>query len=204
MHEQLDALLCQRYPAIFSVDDFSALPVFGFECSDGWFTLIEAACALIQHHVDTTGAQQLVATQVKEKFGGLRFYYRHGGDYAIPVIGLVELLSTHVCEVCGALGEGVSLFGWMQTRCLEHAKAIVYEEPLMAVIRENLVLAPPIGALLGASLECFALDDQAAARWLTKPALALGSIAPLALAGSLDGQRQVLTLIGRLEHGITL
>lgn len=202
MHEQLDTELCKRYPAIFSVDASDTQPLFGFECGDGWFLLIDAACALIQHQIDTTGADQLVASQVKEKFGGLRFYHRQGTEYATLVVGFIDLLSEHVCEICGALGKGVTLCGWMQTRCPAHASTTFDDEPLLAVARENLLLAPPMGELLGAALEFFAHDAQAAARWLAQPALALGHTAPLALTGSVEGQRQVLTLIGRLEHGV--
>jgi len=204
MQEQLDALLCTRYPAIFSAGGSAGRHLFGFECGDGWFTLIDGACELIQRHIETDGTQrQLLALQVKEKFGGLRFYYRHGSGYAAAVVELSETLSPHVCEVCGALGKVVSLFGWMQTRCPTHERTTVCEEALLSKVRDNLVLAPPMGELLGAALEFFALDGQAAARWLTQPAPALGHIIPLALAGSEDGQRQVLTLIGRLEYGIT-
>lgn len=201
MHEQLDAELCKRYPAIFSVNVSDTQQLFGFECGDGWFLLIDAACALIQRYIDKTATHQMVASQVKEKFGGLRFYYRQGSDYATSVVGLIDLLSEHVCEICGAPGKGVTLCGWMQTRCSAHASTTFDDEPLLAAARENLLLAPPMGELLGAALEFFAHDSQAAARWLAQPAFALGHTAPLALAGSVEGQRQVLTLIGRLEYG---
>ena len=59
-----------------------------------------------------------------------------------------------------------------------------------------------MGELLGAVLALFALDGQAAARWLTEPAPALAHTIPLTLVGTLGGQRQILTLIGQLEHGI--
>ncbi|EJM74040.1 MbcA/ParS/Xre antitoxin family protein [Pseudomonas sp. GM60] len=203
MQEQLDALLCTRYPAIFSAEGSADQHIFGFECGDGWFTLIDGACELIQRHIETDGAQQLRALQVKQKFGGLRFYYRHGNGYTAAAVELAESLSPHVCEVCGAVGKTVVLFGWMQTRCPTHVLTTIHEEPLLTNVRNGLLLAPPMGALLGAALEFFALDGQAAARWLTQPAPALGHIIPLELAGSEDGQRQVLTLIGRLEHGIT-
>jgi hypothetical protein len=202
MHEQLDALLCKRYPAIFSIDDLDDPRVFGFECGDGWFTLIDAACALIQRQIDTTGTQQLVASQVKEKFGGLRFYYRQGNDYAASVVDLAESLSTHVCEVCGALGKVISASGWMRARCKEHESTTAYDDAPRRGIRDKILLAPSMGELLGACLEFFAFDSQAAARWLTQPVLALGHSVPLALAGCVEGQSQVITLIGRLEHGI--
>ncbi|MNO07752.1 hypothetical protein D3C81_2300760 [compost metagenome] len=60
-----------------------------------------------------------------------------------------------------------------------------------------------MGELLGAALAFFALDGQAAARWLTQPAPALAHAIPLALVGTVAGQRQILTLLGQLEHGIT-
>ena len=72
----------------------------------------------------------------------------------------------------------------------------------MRVVRDSLMLAPPMAELLGACLAFFEYDGQAAARWLTRPALVLGHVVPLALAGSVEGQHQVLTLIGRLEHGV--
>lgn len=203
MHEQLDALLCTRYPAIFSAEGAVDQRLFGFECGDGWFPLIDGACELIQRHIESDGTQPLRALQVKQKFGGLRFYYQHGSDHAAAVVDLAESLSLHMCEICGAVGKSVQLFGWVQTRCPTHERTSVYEEPLLTKVRDELLLAPKMGELLGAALEFFALDGQAAARWLTQPVLALGHMIPLALAGSEEGQRQVLTLIGRLEHGIT-
>lgn len=202
MHEQLDTLLCKRYPVIFSVDNADAQPVFGFECADGWFTLIDAACALIQRHTDMASAQPLIASQVKEKFGELRFYYRGGSDYSSSVVRLAESLSSHVCEVCGGLGKGVSLMGWMQTRCSEHASTPTFDESHLVVVRKNIVLVPPLDELLSAVLEFFSLDGRAAASWLTQPALALGHKVPLALAGSAEGQYQVQALIRRLEYGV--
>ncbi|MDM8347678.1 DUF2384 domain-containing protein [Pseudomonas sp. sp1636] len=203
MHEQLDALLCTRYPAIFSACEPGNQRLFGFECGDGWFTLIEAACRLIQHHINATGTEQLMASQVKEKFGGLRFYCRHASDYATSVVDLSESLSLHVCEVCGAPGRTVSRSGWMRTRCPEHESTTAYDERIMKASRENILQSPSIADVMEASLAFFALDSQSAARWLTQPAMALGHAVPLHLAVSAEGQRQVLTLIGRLEHGVS-
>ncbi|MNJ66974.1 hypothetical protein D3C77_631020 [compost metagenome] len=63
--------------------------------------------------------------------------------------------------------------------------------------------APPMAELLGACLAFFEHDGQAAAHWLTQPARGLAHVIPLTLAGSVQGQQQVLTLIRRLEYGIT-
>lgn len=202
MHEELDALLCARYPFIFPADDLSDQRLFGFECGDGWFSLIDAACALIQRHINATATDQLIATQLKEKFGGLRFYYWQGDDYEASVVDLAELLSLHVCEICAAPGKTVSLSGWMQTRCTEHEDSTTYDEQIMTTVRDNILLTPSIAEVLLASLELFSRDGQSAAGWLTRPAIALGYAVPLQLLGSAEGQRQVLTLIGRPEHGI--
>lgn len=59
---------------------------------------------------------QVVATQVKEKFGTLRFYYYGGDEYVRGVMNMAEHLSASVCEECGAPGE-LNDEGWLSTRC---------------------------------------------------------------------------------------
>ena len=62
---------------------------------------------------------QVVAIQVKEKFGGLRFYYCGGDEYIRGVSALAESLSYVTCEVCGSSGtrnDG----GWLTVRCEQH------------------------------------------------------------------------------------
>lgn len=199
MHTQLDLLLCSRYPSIFSVDK-DDLQMFGFECCDGWFTIIDAGCELIQHHLDVTDAEQLVATQIKEKFGGLRIYYRQGDDYCAAAVDLVESLSPHICELCGRLGNTVSVSGWMQTRCVEHQSTVMHDDLLMQTIRDHLVLAPRMGKLLQASLAHFRGDSRAAANWLTRPARELRAAVPIVVAGSVEGLNEVLMLIESLER----
>jgi hypothetical protein len=44
---------------------------------------------------------QLVAKQVKEKFGTLRFYYAGGDEYIRCLVDCAEELSMDVCETCG-------------------------------------------------------------------------------------------------------
>ena len=64
---------------------------------------------------------QVVATQVKEKFGGLRFYYNGGDDIIQGMVQLTESLSYLVCEECGVMNEMVNpnYDGWIQTTCSE-------------------------------------------------------------------------------------
>lgn len=52
----------------------------GFECDDGWFDIIDVLCERIQFLIDHNDRPQVVAQQVKEKFGTLRFCGFGGGD----------------------------------------------------------------------------------------------------------------------------
>ena len=69
---------------------------------------------------------QVVFTQVKEKFGGLRIYYRGGDDYVQALVSFAESISYRTCEVCGRMDDtvGRNRNGWIRTTCIEHAKSI--------------------------------------------------------------------------------
>ena len=59
--------------------------------------------------------------QVKEKFGGLRFYVDEVSSEVWDFIDEMEERSFQICEVCGQPGkprEG----GWIRTLCDEHAQ----------------------------------------------------------------------------------
>jgi hypothetical protein len=66
-----------------------------------------------------TACTQLIAVQVKEKFGTLRFYTEGGDDYTDGVGAMAEAMSATTCEVCGKLGK-LNDEGWIQCRCEEH------------------------------------------------------------------------------------
>lgn len=66
--------------------------------------------------------EQVVATQVKEKFGGLRFYYFGGDDYIDGVVAMAESMSYRTCEECGAPGTSTN-GGWIRVLCEEHKNA---------------------------------------------------------------------------------
>ena len=59
--------------------------------------------------------------QVKEKFGGLRFYTSDATDEMYNRIRLAEDVSYLTCEKCGELGE-LRGGGWLATLCDEHAE----------------------------------------------------------------------------------
>jgi len=65
---------------------------------------------------------QVHASQVKEKLGGLRFYY-DGGDNTIDgMVWLAEHMSDHICEECGSTKDIGRTSGWISTLCKHCAK----------------------------------------------------------------------------------
>jgi len=109
-----------RVPARRDLDTFEAVSPHMksyAEHGDGWIDLVIATIVSIHQK----GPGPWHTTQIKEKYGGIRIYY-HGdvGDQGDEIIEAAEMVSEHVCEVCGAPGR-LRTGGWMMTRCDEHA-----------------------------------------------------------------------------------
>jgi hypothetical protein len=68
-----------------------------------------------------------VAVQVKEKFGGLRFYVQAATDKHYQYISFAESMSYRTCEECGAPGKTYT-DGWHTTLCDIHAAMAGKEE----------------------------------------------------------------------------
>jgi len=134
MRKELDEALCKKYPEIFRDrhgDMRTTAMCWGFECGDGWYHIIDAACAQIENRaynnrLNGVKFAPVIATQVKEKYGTLRFYYTGGDEYLDGVVSMAETISAKTCEVCGAPGE-LREGGWLKTLCDEHAKERGYE-----------------------------------------------------------------------------
>ncbi|WP_411901497.1 hypothetical protein [Methylorubrum thiocyanatum] len=90
-----------------------------FECSGGWRWLWEAGAEMIR---DNGIPKRFCSTQLKEKFGTIRWYHNSDEDceYTQNVIDAVEHLSAFICEDCGRPGR-VRQGGWMRCLCPEHA-----------------------------------------------------------------------------------
>ena len=108
----------------------------GFAVSKGWWPILEKLCANIQHHIDwknreTEVIPQVVVEQIKEKFGGLRFYYQGGDEYIHGMVTMAESWADSACEECGAIGTRRS-GGWIRTLCdaheAEHQKRLAERE----------------------------------------------------------------------------
>lgn len=64
---------------------------------------------------------QVVAVQIKEKWGSLRFYTYGGDSYTHGIIDLAESLSEVTCEECGSPGK-IYTDGWHVALCSQHAE----------------------------------------------------------------------------------
>jgi hypothetical protein len=127
MKKELDEALCAKYPEIFASrheDKQTTALCWGFECGDGWYDLIDHLCGQIQWHLDRNakpGTPQFVVSQVKEKYGTLRFYGDGGDDTVSAFVWFAESLSGKICETCGNPGERRG-GGWVYTACDEHIR----------------------------------------------------------------------------------
>ena len=70
--------------------------------------------------IDEEAAKVPVVSQVKEKFGTLRFYINGGTEEHYNYISFAESMSAHICETCGKPGKLLGR-GWVYTACKEHA-----------------------------------------------------------------------------------
>ena len=87
--------------------------LFGVECGPGWGCLVWPLlrrCRL----------EDVSVLQVKEKFGGLRFYTGPASDELLDAINDAESLSFEICEICGEPGR-IRGGSWLRTLCDEHA-----------------------------------------------------------------------------------
>ena len=99
------------------------LMYFGFECSDGWFNIIYELSKKIERIAETMKADGLpedeipMVSQVKEKFGTLRFYMSNTTEEIQELISQCEQSSAQACEQCGKPGALKRTHGWFLTVC---------------------------------------------------------------------------------------
>lgn len=74
--------------------------------------------------------EQVVVTQIKEKFGTLRFYYHGGDEYIRGLEAMAESMTARTCEDCGSPGVARSTKKrrWVKVLCDKHAHEQGYIE----------------------------------------------------------------------------
>ena len=122
MRIDLDNKLVETFPKLYkdrNADMHQTAMCWGFECGDGWFDIIWRLSSRLEYLINQVPEEEqgnYRAAQVKEKYGGLRFYMTLSTDKMNEVIQLYEDMSYEICEICGELGK-VNIEGWLMTRC---------------------------------------------------------------------------------------
>jgi hypothetical protein len=108
----------------------------------GWAPIVTALLQLCNHH-------GVVVTQVKEKFGTLRFYVGGAPDWIHSLIDYAEAATAHVCESCGLRNNAwlnaekgyarvrLRMQGWMTTACDDCERAAHPEDPDIDPVKEE-------------------------------------------------------------------
>lgn len=114
MRNELKQKLFERFPNFFPT-------THEIEIKDGWNRLIWRLCELIEKEINKPMNGKLKdffhITQVKEKFGQLRFYTTGGNQIVFEAIVDAEKRSSEICEQCGKKGRLDSRYGWLLTLC---------------------------------------------------------------------------------------
>ena len=83
-----------------------------FPVGEGWRGLVEK---LVEDIIKI--APDVEISQIKEKFGGLRFYIDYGTDEVFDLISKAEQESFKICEGCGTKENVTTEGGWILTLC---------------------------------------------------------------------------------------
>jgi hypothetical protein len=131
-YEEFVKKMEDTHPKMFSK------PYGGFAVGAGWWSILETLCREIDSYTTwktnsrknlleknpynatiPDDVPQVIVEQIKEKFGGLRFYYSGGDDEIAGMVRMAEAWASVACEECGAYGTRRS-GGWIRTLCDHH------------------------------------------------------------------------------------
>lgn len=125
MNKKNTQILLKEFPGLYRqyyLKPTETCMCWGLDVGNGWFDLIYK---LSKDIVKVN--PKCEATQVKEKFSGLRFYTDNGNEATWDLVREAEEKSYHICEICGKEGKIRDIKGWLKTLCEEHYKKILKE-----------------------------------------------------------------------------
>lgn len=116
-------LIISKYPEMYR-----DIPC-GFNCPDGWLPLVDE----LSSKLVLLAPENFKVEQVKEKFGGLRFYTNFENEEISTLIGDFETRSYDTCDICAkevspdslevfTCGSNLEGRGWDVTRCVSCRK----------------------------------------------------------------------------------
>lgn len=93
--------------------------LFGFEVGIGWYEIIERLLDSLEKETekDPTLKEYFRVVQIKEKYGGLRFYTSCESEKISDLIDDAEQESYVTCEECGKRAKLRNIDGWYTTLC---------------------------------------------------------------------------------------
>lgn len=118
--------LIKKYPKIFQQYEGNPGMVNWLDLPKGWVPVIDILCGCIQNYVDNTTRytkdgplkpEQVTCVQMKEKFGGLRFYTDGNDEEVEGMIRMAEYMSYHTCQDCSSQEDIGRTKGWITTLC---------------------------------------------------------------------------------------
>src|SRR5690554_1975647 len=109
MSPQLDKKLVREHPTLFAsryAPMSDTAMCWGFACGDGWYEIIKEAADKLEPILRSCKERDpegwklgyYRASQVKEKYGTLRFYLTAAPDEAYMIVDELERKSAQICE----------------------------------------------------------------------------------------------------------
>jgi hypothetical protein len=140
MEKELELKLVKKYPNIlrdYGGDMTQTCMAWGIETDgDGWYNLLDKCMNKLQYFCDLCSKDgrvvQVIANQIKQKMGSLRYYYTVEGANDIEssiiddIVSEAENQSQRTCEITGKDGTLCIKHGWYKTLCYEEARKLGY------------------------------------------------------------------------------
>jgi hypothetical protein len=166
MREELEDKIRAKYPKMFVTEmverrdgtKYERKVCYDFSHGDGWYDLIDTLCGVIENEFENNeiqhkyrvergeateedAPQPTIPIQIKEKFGGLRFYVNGGTPTIYGAIHMAESMSFRICEHCGNPGKTGGK-GWIKTLCepcrvLDERRMMEYRTQLTLPLKEK-------------------------------------------------------------------
>jgi hypothetical protein len=140
MTKEKELKLVEEFPDIlkdYGGDMMATCMSWGMECDDGWFDILKQCMTQLQYccnkFSDDNRKVQVIANQIKEKYGGIRFYasYYNANDVEYEILdSLIDRLENsalNTCEVTGERGSLCSKGGWLRTLSYTQARKLGYK-----------------------------------------------------------------------------
>lgn len=106
-HERIE--IVKEHPGLYRRVKYLEIP-------DGWVDLVYELSGRLEELINGDKTGLCCASQVKEKYGGLRFYMTVSSEKMDKIIDEYEERSRGMCQECGKPGE-IRVGSWVETLC---------------------------------------------------------------------------------------